>query len=84
MSRPTAIIEAVNRTTSGDAQLRLDVISGKCPRWLVLRRPPQHFDAIVGTQIEVTFSGVYVNGELWAKRQPKDCHEIVLIARRKA
>jgi len=83
VSRPTAIITDVNRTATGDAHLRLDVISGKCPTWLMMKRPPKDFDAVAGTTVEVTFSGVYVNGELWAKRLPKNHHEIVLIARRK-
>ncbi len=84
MSRPYAVVIEVNRTPTGDAAIRLDVIAGRCPRWLVLRRPPKHFEAIIGETIEVDHDGVYVGGRLWAKRMPRSPNEIVLIARRKA
>lgn len=83
MSKPYATVTAVDRTVTGAAHLRLDVISGRCPKWLMMKRPPQYFEAIVGTTLEITWSAVYVKGELWAKRLPRSPNEIVLIARGK-
>lgn len=84
MSRPTATVIEVSRTADGFAHIRLEPIDGKSPKWFVMRQPPANFDAVVGTVLEISYNEVSINGEPWAKRLPRNSHEIVLIARRKA
>jgi hypothetical protein len=77
-----ATVTEVSQLPTDDASIRLEAVVGDCPRWLVMRRPPQHFEAIVGTTLEIkSGGGVYVAGKLWARRMPRYPHEIVLIAR---
>jgi hypothetical protein len=78
----TAIIRSVTQTEAGDARINLTTLDDACPLYLDVLCPPPMFDAVVGTELQITRDAVYVAGKLWGKRSVKARRYLHLVARK--